>query len=58
MASLAKLATNLMVVLNTAALAKALVLGAKGGLPPARLLDILKESAATSKMGRSGGPSW
>src|SRR5262249_21742659 len=32
MASLAKLATNLLVGLNTAALAEALVLGAKGGL--------------------------
>ena len=35
MASLAKLATNLLVGLNTAALAEALVLGAKGGLAPA-----------------------
>jgi len=56
MASLAKLATNLLVGLNTAALAEALVLGAKGGLPPARLLEILKESAATSKMVEIRGP--
>lgn len=56
MASLAKLATNLLVGLNTAALAEALVLGAKGGLPPARLLEILRESAATSKMVEIRGP--
>ncbi len=56
MASLAKLATNLLVGLNTAALAEALVLGAKGGLPPTVLLDILKESAAASKMVEVRGP--
>ncbi len=55
-ASLAKLATNLLVGLNTAALAEALVLGAKGGLAPEVLLDILKESAATSKMVEVRGP--
>ncbi|MGH7770425.1 MAG: NAD(P)-dependent oxidoreductase, partial [Candidatus Binatia bacterium] len=56
MAALAKLATNLLVGLNTAALAEALVLGAKGGLAPAALLDILKESAAASKMVDVRGP--
>ncbi len=56
MASLAKLATNLLVGLNTAALAEALVLGMKGGLAPAALLDILKESAAASKMVDVRGP--
>jgi len=56
MASLAKLATNLLVGLNTAALAEALVLGAKGGLAPARLLEILKDSAAASKMVEIRGP--
>jgi 3-hydroxyisobutyrate dehydrogenase-like beta-hydroxyacid dehydrogenase len=56
MASLAKLATNLLVGLNTAALAEALVLGAKGGLAPAVLLDILKESAGASKMVEVRGP--
>ena len=56
MASLAKLATNLLVGLNTAALAEALVLGAKGGLAPALLLDILKQSAAASKMVDIRGP--
>ena len=56
MASVAKLATNLLVGLNTAALAEALVLGAKGGLAPAVLVDILKESAAASKMVDVRGP--
>jgi 3-hydroxyisobutyrate dehydrogenase len=56
MASLAKLATNLVVGLNTAALAEALVLGAKGGLAPSVLLDILKQSAAASKMVDIRGP--
>ena len=55
-ASLAKLATNLLVGLNTAALAEALVLGAKGGLDPRVLLDILKDSAAASKMVDVRGP--
>lgn len=55
-ASLAKLATNLLVGLNTAALAEALVLGAKGGLAPATLLDIFRETAATSKMLEIRGP--
>ena len=55
-AMLAKLATNLLVGLNTAALAEALVLGAKGGLDPARLLDVLKQSAATSRMVDVRGP--
>jgi 2-hydroxy-3-oxopropionate reductase len=56
MASLAKLATNLLVGLNTAALAEAFVLGAKGGLAPAILLEILKDSAADSKMLEVRGP--
>lgn len=56
LASLAKLATNLLVGLHTAALAEALVLGAKGGLAPATLLDILKESAAGSRMVDVRGP--
>jgi 3-hydroxyisobutyrate dehydrogenase len=55
-ASLAKLATNLLVALNTAALAEALVLGVKGGLAPQGLLDILKDSAAASKMVDVRGP--
>ncbi len=56
MAMLAKLATNLLVGLNTVAVAEALVLGAKGGLPPAVLLEILRESAASSKMLEVRGP--
>jgi 3-hydroxyisobutyrate dehydrogenase-like beta-hydroxyacid dehydrogenase len=56
MASLAKLATNLLVGLNTAALAEALVLAAKGGLAPTTLLEILKDSAADSKMLEIRGP--
>jgi len=55
-AALAKLATNLLVGLNTAALAEALVLGTKGGLAPQALLDILKDSAAASKMVDVRGP--
>src|SRR5919109_2028037 len=56
MASVAKLATNLLVGLNTAALAEAFVLGAKGGLAPALLLEIFKDSAADSKMLAVRGP--
>jgi 3-hydroxyisobutyrate dehydrogenase-like beta-hydroxyacid dehydrogenase len=56
LATLAKLATNLLVGLNTAAVAEALVLGAKGGLQPAVLLDILKQSAAGSRMLDVRGP--
>ncbi|HZO41506.1 MAG TPA: NAD(P)-dependent oxidoreductase [Methylomirabilota bacterium] len=55
-ASLAKLAANLLVALNTAALAEALVLGTKGGLPPQVLLDILKDSAGASRMVDVRGP--
>jgi 3-hydroxyisobutyrate dehydrogenase-like beta-hydroxyacid dehydrogenase len=56
MAALAKLATNLLVGLNTAALAEAFALGAKGGLAPTTLLEILKGSAADSKMLEIRGP--
>jgi 2-hydroxy-3-oxopropionate reductase len=56
LASLAKLATNLLVGLNTAALAEAFVLAAKGGLAPAVLVEILKGSAADSKMLEVRGP--
>jgi 3-hydroxyisobutyrate dehydrogenase-like beta-hydroxyacid dehydrogenase len=55
-ASLAKLAANLLVALNTAAVAEALVLGAKGGLAPQALLDILKDSAGGSRMVDVRGP--
>ncbi len=56
MATLAKLATNLLVGLHTVALAEALVLGAKGGLSPAQLLDVLSDSAGASKMVEVRGP--
>ncbi|HLC42727.1 MAG TPA: NAD(P)-dependent oxidoreductase, partial [Methylomirabilota bacterium] len=56
MASLAKLVTNLLLGINTAALAEALVLGAKGGLAPALLLEIFRESAASSKVVEVRGP--
>jgi 2-hydroxy-3-oxopropionate reductase len=56
MAALAKLATNLLVGLNTAALAEAFALAAKGGLAPTTLLEILKGSAADSKMLEIRGP--
>ena len=55
-ATLAKLVTNLLVGLNTAALAEALVLAAKGGLAPAALVPILRESAAGSRMLDVRGP--
>ena len=54
--ALAKLVTNLLVALNTAALAEALVLGAKGGLDPATLLPALQQSAAGSRMLDVRGP--
>ena len=56
LASLAKLATNLLVGLNTAALAEAFVLAAKGGLAPVALLELLKDSAGDSKMLEVRGP--
>ncbi|MFQ5898743.1 MAG: NAD(P)-dependent oxidoreductase [Candidatus Methylomirabilia bacterium] len=56
MASLAKLVLNLLVGLHTAALAEAFVLGTKGGLSPGLLLEIIRESAATSKMAEIRGP--
>jgi 3-hydroxyisobutyrate dehydrogenase-like beta-hydroxyacid dehydrogenase len=56
LAMVAKLATNLLVGLNTAAVAEALVLGAKAGLDPALLLDVLKQSAAGSRMLEVRGP--
>ncbi len=55
-AMLAKLVTNLLVGLHTAAAAEALVLAAKGGLDPARLLPILRESAGASRMLDVRGP--
>jgi 2-hydroxy-3-oxopropionate reductase len=56
MASLAKLAANLLVGLNTAAVAEAFVLAIKGGLAPDLLLEALTGSAADSKMLQVRGP--
>jgi 3-hydroxyisobutyrate dehydrogenase-like beta-hydroxyacid dehydrogenase len=56
MAALAKLVTNLLVALNTAALAEALVLAAKGGLDLATLLTAMQNSAAGSRMLDVRGP--
>ncbi len=56
LASLAKLAANLLVGLNTAALAEAFVLATKGGLAPDLLLEALIDSAADSKMLQVRGP--
>jgi 3-hydroxyisobutyrate dehydrogenase-like beta-hydroxyacid dehydrogenase len=56
MAALAKLVTNLLMALNTAAVAEALVLAAKGGLDPATLLGALQQSAASSRMLDVRGP--
>lgn len=56
MAALAKLVTNLLVALNTAALAEALVLAAKGGLDLGTMLDALSDSAAASRMLDVRGP--
>ncbi len=55
-ASLAKLVTNMLVALNTASLAEALVLAAKGGIDPARMMATLMDSAATSRMMEIRGP--
>ncbi|HKJ00141.1 MAG TPA: NAD(P)-dependent oxidoreductase [bacterium] len=55
-ATLAKLVTNLLVALNTAALAEALVLGEKGGLKADKMLELLSHSAAASRMMDIRGP--
>jgi 3-hydroxyisobutyrate dehydrogenase-like beta-hydroxyacid dehydrogenase len=56
MATLAKLVTNLLVALNTAALAEALVLATKGGLDPVTLLAAIQHSAGSSRMLDVRGP--
>jgi 3-hydroxyisobutyrate dehydrogenase-like beta-hydroxyacid dehydrogenase len=55
-AALAKLVTNLVMALNTAALAEGLVLAAKGGLAPAAMLALLRTTAASSRMLEIRGP--
>jgi 3-hydroxyisobutyrate dehydrogenase-like beta-hydroxyacid dehydrogenase len=55
-AMLLKLVANLLVALNSAAAAEALNLAGQGGLDPARALEVLTASAATSKMLEVRGP--
>ncbi len=55
-ASVAKLAANLLGGVNAIALAEALVLGAKAGLAPAKLLEVLRNSPVTSGTLDTRGP--
>jgi 3-hydroxyisobutyrate dehydrogenase-like beta-hydroxyacid dehydrogenase len=55
-ASVAKLAANLLGGINVIALAEALVLGARAGLPPAALLEVLRQSPVSSGMLETRGP--
>ena len=56
-AMLLKLIANLLVALHSAAAAEALSMARRGGLDPARALEILIASAANSKMLEVRGPS-
>lgn len=51
-----KYVANLLVAVHTLAAAEALVLGEKAGLDPATLLDVLTDSAGTSRMLEVRGP--
>jgi len=51
-----KLVANLLIALHSAAAAEALSMAAAGGLDPARALDVLAASAATSRMLEVRGP--
>ena len=55
-AMLLKLIANLLVALHSAAAAEALAMARRGGLDPARALEILTASAANSKMLEVRGP--
>jgi 3-hydroxyisobutyrate dehydrogenase-like beta-hydroxyacid dehydrogenase len=55
-ASVAKLAANLIGGINAIALAEALVLGAKAGLAPAVLLEVLRQTPVSSRTLESRGP--
>lgn len=55
-ASQIKLVTNLVMGLNTVALAEGLMLARRSGLDPAETLEILAESAASSRMLEVRGP--
>jgi L-threonate 2-dehydrogenase len=52
-----KYIANLLIAVHTLAAAEALVLGEKAGFDPAELLDVLLDSAATSRMLEVRGPS-
>lgn len=52
-----KLIANLLVAIHTLAAAEAMVLGESAGLDPATLLEVLTDSAATSRMLEVRGPS-
>jgi 3-hydroxyisobutyrate dehydrogenase-like beta-hydroxyacid dehydrogenase len=55
-AMLLKLVANLLVALNSAAVAEALTLARRGGLDPQMALDVLRSGAATSRMLEVRGP--
>ncbi|MBI1845828.1 MAG: NAD(P)-dependent oxidoreductase [Candidatus Rokubacteria bacterium] len=55
-ASVAKLAANMLGGLSAIALAEALVLGAKAGVEPARLLEVLKQTPVRSGTMDTRGP--
>jgi len=55
-AMLLKLVANLLIALHSAAAAEALTMARKGGLDPARVLEVLSASAATSRMLEVRGP--
>jgi 3-hydroxyisobutyrate dehydrogenase-like beta-hydroxyacid dehydrogenase len=55
-AMLLKLVANLLVALNSAAVAEALTMARRGGLDPRTVLDVLRTGAATSRMLDVRGP--
>ena len=54
--TMAKLCSNLLVALNTASLAEAMVLGAKGGIDRAKMLEVVTHTAGYSRMADIRGP--
>jgi len=55
-AMLLKLVANLLVALNSASAAEALTMAARGGLDAAKVLEVLRAGAATSRMLDVRGP--
>ena len=55
-AMMLKLVANLLVALNSAAVAEALAMAGRGGLDPARVVEVLQTGAATSRMLDVRGP--